>query len=717
MQSVQQHRYFYLLIGSTEKRLTAFKTLSSHLRSPIITSTHSLPFYDNKLNEADPLTYYPFKKLPLMLGQTNEAILFDVENGLCTNGLAIASGTVKGGGLFAIGMSDFSEWLNSPDQELAKYLPWPLTIESATSHFKHYFLQQLMTFHRSTESNSLDVVADTEHEPIVSVIHLTSNTLLPPLPQIPRSPDANIHLTDQQQHTLDATKEHLIKHKRAVTVITAHRGRGKSTLLGIMAAELISQEWKVAVTAPRKDAIKTLNLHCDQYNHREESLPFYPMDQLILSPLELDCLIVDEAAAFPIPVLENLLNTYSRVVFSSTDHGYEIGGRGFGIRFLNSIKHANTPLLECTLDIPIRWKSNDPLEKWIDELLFLYQKNHSASEITYPKSQSISVKGSKWLDNSELLNSGFRLLVSAHYQTSPNDLRWIMDDPSVTTWFHFDSSKLFSIAVVTQEGPIHETLIQPILEGVRRPRGHLLPQSLVAHEGWLSAAQFSYWRISRIATDLIHQRQGAATQLLSDIETSAKAQNIDFLCSSFSAQSELIVFWQKNGFHTVRLGTSKDQASGSYSVMMVKGLTQKAHQQTIEWHENFHTNFYVTSLLNKQPLSSQLVMAMSKMTLGHNQGTDYPRITKDKQDILLFVEKHRPFSSIQPQLTRFIFHLMKMGKLSLSKTQHQLLCDVALGKESENTHSFSSKKHFLQSLKESLKEVINNETFTESHER
>ncbi len=39
------------------------------------------------------------------------------------------------------------------------------------------------------------------------------------------------------------------------------------------------------------------------------------------------------------------------------------------------------------------------------------------------------------------------------------------------------------MAIVTSEGQLTNELSQAVLEGTRRPRGHLIPQSLLAHEG------------------------------------------------------------------------------------------------------------------------------------------------------------------------------------------------------------------------------------------
>ncbi|EGA71497.1 hypothetical protein VISI1226_11961 [Vibrio sinaloensis DSM 21326] len=48
-----------------------------------------------------------------------------------------------------------------------------------------------------------------------------------------------------------------------------------------------------------------------------------------------------------------------------------------------------------------------------------------------------------------------------------------------------------------------------------------------------------------------------------------------FFRRSFGATSELVDFWHKAGFVPVKLGSSREQASGTYSLMMVK--------RNVEW--------------------------------------------------------------------------------------------------------------------------------------
>ncbi len=114
-------------------------------------------------------------------------------------------------------------------------------------------------------------------------------------------------------------------------------------------------------------------------------------------------------------------------------------GKGFGLRFCRYLAQQNTPLEQLNLQQPIRWGENDPLEIWINQLLFLSPLPNnttiSVSLSTKKEEPSFStLQGKDWLTNLPLLETAFTLLVNAHYQTSPDNLRWVMDNPAVTTW-------------------------------------------------------------------------------------------------------------------------------------------------------------------------------------------------------------------------------------------------------------------------------------------
>jgi tRNA(Met) cytidine acetyltransferase len=280
----------------------------------------------------------------------------------------------------------------------------------------------------------------------------------------------------------------------------------------------------------------------------------------------------------------------------------------------------------------------------------------------------------------------------------------------VSTHIYRSEGKIQSVAIITKEGNLPNALSQEVMQGKRRPRGHLIPQSLLAHEGVESAGQYCYWRISRIATEQSQQSKGLASQLLMHIETAAN-DRCDFLCASFAATPDVVSFWLKNGYVPVRLGTSKDQASGSYSLMMVKPITKHAALLANEWQARFIEQFLLNVLLQYADLSTDLIM----LILGqkHYQQDELPVLAqlsqKDQQDIMLFVDHHRQFDSIRPVFLKAVLRLALTGLLTSKDPAHHLLIEAALGRNSEQARQkaqLSGKKAMYQTFKRLLSQLI-----------
>lgn len=697
------HRHCYLFTGNTTQIHAAFAHHCNEHASALI-CTHDVNGY-LALNAYSNTDIRSFKQIKNTLGQTYDAVLIDLTHGISASVLAILAGTVRGNGVFALGLPE-QDWQQQADQEMARYLPWPYEPQEVTSHFKTYFLSQLINeqrpFQRISADNINDLELATSH-----VVHDTPTTLT---------------LTDEQALAQSA----LMTSLNTTHVLIAPRGRGKSTLLGDTLAKWVKEGKKVAVTAATPEALVSLQSQFDQaflFEDDSPPLPFYAPDALLLMPEEWEHLIIDEAARLPIPVLTALLNKATQCVFSTTDYGYEGAGKGFGIRFCRSLalqtlgNQANT-LKRLTLTQPIRWGENDPLEKWINNLLFLcppFDEKHTIQTAKHLSSFITTRQGAQWLDHLPLLESAFHLLVNAHYQTSPDNLRWVLDDPSVTTWLSLSESEarptpptIQSVAILTQEGELPSELSQAVLEGSRRPRGHLVPQSLMAHEGILEAGQYRYWRISRIATQPDLQGQGLASELINEISTAAFSQ-ADFICTSFAASLDVVAFWQKNGFIAVRLGTTKDQASGSYSLMMVKPLNSVAEQQSKQWHALFIERFQMNVLLCYQDLSAALIIQLLQTTSSKASlpsPTSSPLNEQDQSDLKLFCYHHRPFDSVRSQLYLALFQLSQQGKLDPLSPLDALLFDTVLGRDTkaqQKIAKLSGRKQLYLALKNKLK--------------
>lgn len=645
------HRHCFILKGSTNKILSDFLQLSEHLSTPLICA-YDVSVYDALLRESQPFSTRTFKQVRQELGSTHDAVLVDLTQGISASVLAILSGTVRGNGLFAIALPS-DNWLSLADQDLPRYLPWPYKPEQIDSNFKRFFLNHL----------------DSPNSPFQSINRQTIGALpaLPPvkkdMPLSKEQADAQISLLDQQAECY---------------VLIAPRGRGKSTLLGDSIAKLLKAGKRVAITAPNQAAINTLKTrfgYLAQSIDLNQDLPFFAPDALLANDTQWDYLFVDEASMIPVPLLITLNQKANHCVFSTTDYGYEGAGKGFGIRFCQYLKQLNSSLKELTLQQPIRWGGNDPLENWINDCFFLGVIKQADTTHNYTSSNEYQqLVGKEWLSKTKLLAQTFQLLVSAHYQTSSDNLRWILDDPSVSTFLSLQGNTLNSVAIITEEGDLPDALCLDVMQGTRRPRGHLIPQSLLAHEGIADAGQYIYWRISRIATEQAQQNQGLASELIRHIEEVAKGQ-CDFLCASFAATADVVAFWLKNGFIPVRLGTGRDQASGCYSLMMVKPMHAKACDLASLWHQYYCANLSLNLPRDYQDLSAELAEKLVQSTQVASL-TKESLYQKDVLDLTLFVQHHRPYPTIRAQLTRLVQSVIASGQLTKTHPEYNLLNTV-----------------------------------------
>ena len=151
---------------------------------------------------------------------------------------------------------------------------------------------------------------------------------------------------DQKKAVLAIDKV-ITGHRNRPLLLTADRGRGKSSALAIAVGKrLLSArnsnvlKQSIIVTAPHIGALSVffqqLKLICPEgtlrhniFTYQQHQVQFIAIDVILKTKPEAHLLLVDEAAGIPVYILSQLVNLYSRVVFSSTQHGYEGAGRGF----------------------------------------------------------------------------------------------------------------------------------------------------------------------------------------------------------------------------------------------------------------------------------------------------------------------------------------------------------------------------------------------------
>ncbi|WP_462156790.1 GNAT family N-acetyltransferase [Pseudoalteromonas sp. GB56] len=362
-------------------------------------------------------------------------------------------------------------------------------------------------------------------------------------------------------------------------LISADRGRGKSSALGLAAAQLRGKN--IILCAIQRRAVSSAFKHLalaqgllapDDATQRLANLTYMPPDRVLKEQPACDILFVDEAATLPIPILKALLKIYSRIVFASTLIGYEGSGRGYTLRFKKFLDEHYPSHTECSLDIPFRFANGDPLEQGINMLLALDSACTDLKiEDTTVVHQEISV--SELLADPTLLKQVFALLVLAHYQTSTNDFRQLLDAPGQQLFITLHNGQLVGVALVMHEGGFESDLAVQIAKGQRRPQGHLLAQSLAQLTGKSDVAQLHSARIVRIAIHPETQHLGLGTSLISHIELACQRDGVDILGTSFGAYGALVKFWKRCGFYTLKLGFKRDHVSGEHSILMAKALS------------------------------------------------------------------------------------------------------------------------------------------------
>lgn len=500
----------------------------------------------------------PTGKYHTALGREYQHLVFNAFSGLHPDALGAAAGALTAGGVLLLLCPPLELWPGFADPDLRRYVALPEQAAGLTSRFITRFIRLLQADRH---------VLIWQQEAPFPPLALSAGPLWQGLE------DNRGCLNAQQRHAL-AVMLHSARTHTPV-VLTADRGRGKSSLLGRLAARLQRAGKCVVLTAPNPGAAAQAQAHCPV------PLPFMAPDALLKAPPPADLVLVDEAAAIPVPMLLTLARRHC-CVFASTEHGYEGTGLGFALKFQPALAALHPHWRKLHMDIPARWSSTDPLEPLLFRLLAL-----NASPPAPPPAGELDIQ---WISRQQLLHNDtlllqvFGLLILAHYQTRPGDLRQLLDAPGISLAVVFRQQTPVAAALLQREGTLEQTLADAIWRGQRRPRGHLLPQSLAFHGGQAQACQFSYERIMRIVVHPDGQQAGIGSQLVHWLKHNTQA---DFLGTSFGASPELLAFWHRNRFKLVRTGLATDGVSGLPAAMMLWPLSTAAQTVLPHWQGYF----------------------------------------------------------------------------------------------------------------------------------
>lgn len=462
-----------------------------------------------------------------LLGQTLLAGVLDAHDGLDPDDLGALAGTIDGQGLLIL--------LSLPARE------WPARAAPAGSVFIQRLVDQL--------------------EQASAVQRPVTDTPLP-APALPPGAAEALQPTADQQQVITAVMQLSERPDGGTLLVTADRGRGKSAALGLAAKAITGRETP-RLSAPSRSAAATALAHAGP------SRPQFLAPEAVGSASSL--LMIDEAAALPLPRVIDCINANRHCVLTGTVHGYEGSGRGLTLRLAGALADRDRPFTHLHLAEPVRWAMDDPLEALVDRLLLLSVEpdGHGSAGTIRVGHQDRSTLAAREGD----LRDAFGLLVAGHYQTRPRDLQQLLDDPAVTIHVARDGGRIVGVLAARTEGGMDDGLCHEIHRGRRRPAGHLIAQSLTFHAGVSDAAAHRGWRIQRIAVHPDCQRQGIGRRLVDSAREAAAAAGMDWLGTSFGMTPSLIDFWTACGLLPVRVGNRRDARSGAFSIIQLQGLT------------------------------------------------------------------------------------------------------------------------------------------------
>ncbi|KAL1413093.1 N-acetyltransferase 10 [Vanrija albida] len=394
----------------------------------------------------------------------------------------------------------------------------------------------------------------------------------------------------------------------STVTLTAGRGRGKSAALGLAIAAAVAHDYSnIFVTSPDPENLKTLfefifkgldalgyEEHVDYdivqstnpefkkaivrvnifRGHRQTIQYIAPEDAHVLGQAEL--VIIDEAAAIPLPLVRKLIGPYL-VFMASTINGYEGTGRSLSIKLIQQLREQTRPsvsksdgagsagpsstskqgaagkagaglvrsLREIKLDEPIRYSPGDEVEKWLNHLLCLDATvvskvtqgcpHPSTCELYYVNRDTLF----SYHPASEVfLQRMMGLYVASHYKNSPNDLQMLSDAPAHHLFVLLpplkeDDSTLPDPLVVLQvalEGNIsREAILKELSHSGTRSAGDMIPWVISQQFQDNDFAMLSGARVVRIATHPDYARMGYGARALDALNAfySGELTNLD----------------------------------------------------------------------------------------------------------------------------------------------------------------------------------------------
>ena len=564
----------------------------------------------------------PATRINHQLGTDLRAVVVDCHGALNVNALAALAGAVVAGGCFVL--------LGSHDrfhETVFLRRLWKL-VQSHAGFSQLYADGQL----------KLGTLLGQNNDPLVSASTWRQQSLV------------------AQQQAVAELLSYFTSERTDICLLEGPRGRGKSAAVG-----LALQQWqppaktRVLLTGPRLAATDTLQAFAAASG---VGIQFEAPDSLLAAQPPADLVIVEEAAALAPRLIKNLFQRYQKLLLVTTSDGYEGTGQGFVIRMKPYL--ANKNLVAIQLQLPMRWADQDPLERWLQQLIC-----HSGPDLLPLPTDSLELakvslhpfdyeleSGKQQDQNRETaLQQIYQLLALAHYRTQPSFLQWLLDDPDRLVFGCWYQGVLVGVVAIAEEGPLPSAIQPAIMQGQRRPKGHRLPQSIAVHGHLPPALDLRCWRIVRIAVHPNFQGQGLGSLMVTQVVQLAKQRELDIVGTLFAVDQRILPFWQRQKLALLRLGLQAETTTGNHSALMAMGINSAGERAVQHMASGFGDDFPLRLMADYQGLATPLVIAISnKLT------TELALRGSDQQAVQRYLSGASTFDNVAPSLWRYFWH-------------------------------------------------------------
>ncbi|MBN3289345.1 NAT10 acetyltransferase, partial [Polypterus senegalus] len=466
---------------------------------------------------------------------------------------------------------------------------------------------------------------------------------------------------------------------RSTVTLTAARGRGKSAALGLAIAGAVAFGYSnIFVTSPSPDNLHTLfefifkgfdalqyQEHLDyeiiqslnpEFNkavirvnifkeHRQTIQYIHPSDAVKLGQAEL--MVIDEAAAIPLPLLIQQLRQQS----SASQVNLTAENKNTATARLSSARS----LHEVSLQESIRYSPDDPVEKWLNDLLCLDCLNIPRIITGCPLPQNCELY---YVNRDTLfcyhraseafLQKLMALYVASHYKNSPNDLQMLSDAPAHHLFCLLPPvpptqnslPEVLAVLQVCLEGEISRQSILNSLSRGKKAAGDLIPWTISEQFQDPEFGSLSGGRVVRIAVHPDFQGMGYGTRALqllqmyyegqfpcleeqvaqtpSEISTvnseavslleevlsprknlpplllklnERPPEDLNYLGVSFGLTPQLLKFWKRSGYTPVYLRQTPNDLTGEHSCIMLKELNSEETTKQGNWLPAYWKDF------------------------------------------------------------------------------------------------------------------------------